>query len=135
MWGGWGKILYVCVYVFIFSIMRLKIICVLYFIFQRFLGPPTTSGIMLFVTLFNGFRPWTNVGKISVLDVVGILEQPLYLFQEICNFIYIFFSSFNFINFLCNIIFVNVLCILCFYKNEINITKKKNFNTKLEKLF
>ena len=66
----------VCVYVFlcIFSVMRLKLICVFFIIFQRFLGTPTRSGIMLFVTLFNGFRPWTNVGKIFVLDVLGILE-------------------------------------------------------------
>ena len=54
--------------------MRLKLVCVLYVTFQRFLVPLTTSGIMLFVTLFNGFRPLTNDGKISVLDVVGILE-------------------------------------------------------------
>ena len=33
----------------------------------------TTSENMLFVVLFNGFRPWTNVGTISVLDVVGDL--------------------------------------------------------------
>ena len=68
----------VCVCVFllcIFSVMQLKLICVFFIIFQRlFLGTPTKSGIMLLVTLFNGFRPWTNVGKISVLDVVGILE-------------------------------------------------------------
>ena len=58
----------------IFSVMQLKLICILFIIFQRFPGPPTTSGILLFVTLFNGFRVLTNVGKISVLDVMGILE-------------------------------------------------------------
>ena len=93
MWKGGGRVCFcvcacvcvcVCIYVcvsvcvcvvcFIFSAMRLRLICVLFIIFQIFLGSLTTSGIMLFVTLFNGFRPWTNVGKISVLDVVGILE-------------------------------------------------------------
>ena len=34
----------------------------------------TTSGIVLSVTLVNGFWPWINVEKISVLDVVGILD-------------------------------------------------------------
>ena len=87
MWGGGEKGLFlcvcVCVCVFmcfdivlfcIFFDILLKLICVLFIIFQRFLGPLTTSEIILFVTLFNGFRPWTNVSKIYILDVVEILE-------------------------------------------------------------
>ena len=86
MWGGGRKVcvcMCVCVYVCmrgfffffcIFSVMLLKLICVLFITFQRFLGTPTRSGIMLFVTLFNGFRLWTNVGKAFVLDVLGVLE-------------------------------------------------------------
>ena len=72
--GEEGFFLCVCVFFCAFSVMRLKLICVLFVIFQRFLGPATTSDIMLFVTLINGFRPLNNVRKISVLDVVGILE-------------------------------------------------------------
>ena len=118
MWGGWGKILYVCmcVYVFIFSIMRLKIICVLYFIFQRFLGPPTTSGIMLFVTLFNlmAFGRGLMSGRFPFWMLWGSWSSLYLCFRKlIILYIYIF-SSFNFINFLCNIIFVNVFCIFVF---------------------
>ena len=53
----------------------------LFIIFQRNAGPSrtlTSSGAVLFVTLANGFQPWTNVRKISVLEVVGILDTPLY---------------------------------------------------------
>ena len=81
MWGGGEEGLCVCVcvcvYVFFMYLFCYTIETNLRFfiIFQRlFLGTPTRSGIMLFVTLFNGFRPWTNVGKIFVLDVLGILE-------------------------------------------------------------
>ena len=91
---------------FTFSVMFLKLICVLFIIFQRFLGPLTISGIVLFVALFNGFRPWTNVGKISVLDVMGIYYIRFRKF--------VFFFSFNFINFSVNIIFINVFCIFVF---------------------
>ena len=123
MWGGGRKVCVgVCVCVCVCMCFFMYLFCYtietnlrFFIIFQRlFLGTPTRSGIMLFVTLFNGFRPWTNVGKIFVLDVLGILEQPLYSFQKIFNFIYIYFSSFNFINYLCNIIFINVFCIFVF---------------------
>ena len=60
--------------------MFLKLISVLFIISQRYLGALTTSGIALFVTLFNGFRPWTNAGKTSVSDAAGIPETPLYSF-------------------------------------------------------
>ena len=49
--------------------------------------------------------------------------SSLYICFKKFVILYIFFSSFNFINFLCNTIFINVF--LCFYKNEINITNKK----------
>ena len=47
----------------------------LFIIFQRNLG---TSGIVLFVVLAHGFQPSTNVRKISVLDVVGVLDMSQY---------------------------------------------------------
>ena len=66
--------------------MFLKLICILFIIFQRFLDPLTMSGIVLFVTLFIGFQPWTNVGKISVLDVVGDLEVLYIRFRKFVFF-------------------------------------------------
>ena len=49
--------------------------------FQRNLGPSRTLtifGIVLFVILVNSFWLWTNVRKVSVLDVVGVLGLSLY---------------------------------------------------------
>ena len=34
----------------------------------------------LFVTLFNGFQPLTNVTKNPILDVVGVLDPSLLLY-------------------------------------------------------
>ena len=51
-------------------------------IFQRNLGPSRTlamSGIVLFVTLVNGFQTWANVRKISILHFVGVQDTSLYL--------------------------------------------------------
>ena len=69
----------VCIYVFVY-VFFMYLFCYaietnlrFFVIFQRlFLGTPTRSGIMLFVTLFNGFWPWANVGKIFILDVLAI---------------------------------------------------------------
>ena len=49
------------------------------------LGPSrtlATSGTVFFVTLINGFQPWINVRKISVFDVVGVLDTSLHSIYE-----------------------------------------------------
>ena len=77
----------------------------LFSILQRNLDPSrilATPGIVLFVTLVKGFQPWSNVRKISVLDVVGILDTSLYLVYK----------------FLCNFIFTNIFCIFVFIKTK-----------------
>ena len=53
----------------------------LFVIFQKNLGPSRTlaaSGIVLFVTLVNVFQSWDNVRKVSVLDIVQVLDTSLY---------------------------------------------------------
>ena len=53
----------------------------LFVIFQKNLGPLrtlTASGIVLFVTLVNVFQSWDNVRKVSVLDIVRVLDTSLY---------------------------------------------------------
>ena len=53
----------------------------LFVIFQKNLGPLRTlaaSGIVLFVTLVNVFQSWDNVRKVSVLDIVRVLDTSLY---------------------------------------------------------
>ena len=50
-------------------------------IFQKNLVPLRTlaaSGIALFVTLVNVFQSWDNVRKVSVLDIVQVLDTSLY---------------------------------------------------------
>ena len=61
-------------------------------------------------------------GRFPSLMLWGSLSSLYICFRKFI-ILYIFFSSFNFINFLCNTIFINVF--LCFDKNEINITNKK----------
>ena len=97
----------------IFSVMLLKLTCVLFIIFQRFLDSFTTFGIMLFVTLFNGFWPWTNDQEIPSW-ILWRSCSSLYIRFRKFLILYIFFSSINFINFLCNIIFINIFCIFVF---------------------
>ena len=76
-------------------------LCVLYFpfrdifennlrllsIFQRNLGPSRTNlatyGIVRIATLVNSFQLWTEVEKISILNVVGDLDTPLYLVYKL----------------------------------------------------
>ena len=107
--------------------MFLKLICVLFIIFHRNLGPSrtvTTSGLVLFVALFNGFRSWTNVGRISVLDVVWI-GASIFVLENFYFYIFFFFFAFNFTSF-CVVLYLQTYFVfLCFYTNEISITNKK----------
>ena len=43
----------------------------------------TTSKMELFVTLLNGFQPWTNDTKSPILDVLGVLDPSLLLYIKI----------------------------------------------------
>ena len=116
MWRGGRKVVCVCVCVLcIVSVMRLKLICVLLIVFQRFLGPPTTSGIMLVVTPLMAFGRGLMSGRFPFWMLWGFWSSLNIHFRKfVILYIHIFFSSFNFINFLCNIIFVNVFCIFVF---------------------
>ena len=72
MWEGGGRVfLHFLDYLF-YYVLETNLHFIYYI--PEISGPLTTSGIVLFVALFNDFRPWTNVRKIYILDVVGILE-------------------------------------------------------------
>ena len=43
---------------------------------------PATSKMKLFVTLVNGFHPFTNVTKKSMSDIAGVLETPLIIIHN-----------------------------------------------------
>ena len=93
---GGGRNFFLCFLDFLFRDIfenNLRLLIIL----KRNLGPSRTNlatyGVVLIVTLVNGFQLWTKVEKISILNVVGDLDTPLYLVHKLFK-IYSFIKVF-----------------------------------------